>query len=196
MSYTGRFNKIIQILNDRGLDKTALDVSEAKDAMFGDVPMYGGGGGLRYPRMHGQREPARRGPSGPATPFSREGEFVIQLNPTNGKEELMMWDGKKLIPKRELENLVVKGVMREERLIPAYHNSDMDAKKQAAPILEMANKNKTFSNMSEGEIGIPYFPTEKLSYISECLEKRGYTLLVKKLKTAVEAYHKADSESK
>lgn len=191
MSYTGRFNRIIKVLNDRGLDKTAADVSEAKDAMFGDVPMYNQG--FRYPRMHGQK-PVRRSPSDPNIPFAREGEFIIELNPTTGKEELKMWDGKRLIPKRELEDMVVKGIMREERMAPAFHNSSPEAQRAARNLMEMANKKRTFSNMPDGEVGIPYYPQERLSYISDCLEKRGYTLLVKKLKTAMEEYNKAASE--
>ena len=192
MSYTGRFNRIIKVLNDRGLDKTAADVSEAKDAMFGDVPMYNQG--LRYPRMHSQGPVGRRSPSDPNTPFAREGEFIIELNPTTGKEELKMWDGKRLIPKNELEDMVVKGIMREERLSPAYNNSSSEAQRAAAHLMELAQKKRTFSNMSEGEVGVPYFPRERLAYISDCLEKRGYILLVKKLKTAMEEYKKAESE--
>lgn len=191
MSYTGRFNRIIKVLNDRGLDKTAADVSEAKDAMYG-LPSYDPP--YRRPLRQSERAPNRSYRSDPNTPFAREGEFIIELNPTTGKEELKMWDGKRLIPRKELEEMVVKGVMREERLSPALHNSSPEAQRAAKHLMELANKKRTFSNMSEGEIGVPYFPRERLAYISDCLEKRGYTLLVKKLKTAMEEYKEAESE--
>lgn len=192
MSYSRRIAKIVDMLSDRGFDKKASEIVEAKEAMFGDLPSYSPPS--RRPLMHGQRGPQRPSPSDPDTPMYKKGDFVIELNPTTMKEELMMWNGRRLVPKKEIEDMIVKGVMREERLLPQYDKSSPEVKKAMTPLLELAEKSRTFSNVPSGTVGIPYSVQDKLAGITYSLEKRGYSLLVKKLKTAMSKYLRVSSK--
>lgn len=191
MSYSRRIDKIVSMLNDRGFDKKASEVLEAREAMIGDLPNYSSPS--RRPLMHSQRSPQRPSPSDPGAPMYKKGDFVIELNPTTMKEELMMWDGRRLVPKKEIEDMIVKGVMREERLLPQYDKSSPGVKKEMKPLLELAEKSRTFSNIPSGTVGIPYSVHDKLAGITYSLEKIGYTLLVKKLKTAMSKYLRVSS---
>lgn len=181
MSYSGRLNKIIDKMNTIGFDKSAVKLSEVKEAMFGNVPNYSGN--VRRPTRHGEKNLGRPTPSDPSEHPYTKGEFVIELNPTTMKEELMMWDGNRLIPKKELENMIGRGVMREERIVSQCAKSSPGIKKHMGPLLELAKSKRVL------------FPMRRLSYITDYLDKRGYTLIVKKLKTAMEEYRIAMADS-
>lgn len=185
MSVIGRINKIAEVLAERGLDDAASDIRNVKEAtLMGipyDIPTR------RTPRMFGPQEHSFHEPSNPNTPMYEKGDLVVELSPTTGREELMMWDGKKLVPKREIEKMIDQGIMREERIFSQYDKATPDVKKQIRPLLEFAKSKRVF-DIPAGEVGLPYHLRGKLACISESLEKQGYTLLVKKLKEAVEGY--------
>ena len=177
MSVFGRINKIAEVLNERGFNEAASDLMGVKEATL--TP--------RTPRMFGTPERSFQGPSDPHTPMYEKGDMVVELNPTSGREEIMMWDGKKLISKKEIEKMIDHGVMGEERIFSQYDKAPPEMKKHIRPLMEFA-KSKRMFDIPAGEVGVPYHVRGKRARISESLHERGYTLLVKKLKTAVEEY--------
>lgn len=193
MSILSRLNKISDILNERGFSKEASELKAIKEATLTGYPFFGET--KHSPRLLSDRTPGQtfHEPTDPNIKPYEKGEFVIELNSSTGKEELMMWDGKRLVPKKEIENMVETGAMREERLIGPYNKATPDVKAQMRPLLEYAKSKEASRNTSSKNIEEVRYPTERLSYIKDCLEKRGYTLLVKKLKTAMDEYTKAVS---
>ncbi len=193
MSYTGRISSIVEVLKSRGLDKWSNDLSEVKNAMMFDLPDFSTK--RERPPLHGLKNRPEHIPYDPKTPQFEDGELVIQLNPATMTEELMMWDAKrrKLVPRNEIKNMIDKGTMREERVLDQYRDAPPNLQKEIKPLIDIIQEKRTFSNMPQGEVGIPYSLRSKMAYISDCLEKRGYTILVKKLNAAMEEYSKSMS---
>jgi hypothetical protein len=194
MSIIGRLNKLSDILNERGFNKEASELKSIKEAALTGYPFFGET--KHTPRLLSDRQPGKtfHEPTDPNIKPYEKGDFVIDLNPTTGKEELMLWDGKRLIPKKEIEEMVSTGAMREERLIGPYNKATPDVKAQLKPLLEFAKSKMASGSLPPKEIGESNYPAERLAYLKDCLEKRGYTLLVKKLKTAMDEYTKTISE--
>jgi hypothetical protein len=190
MSILGRLNKISDILNERGFSKEASELSRIKEAALTGYPFFGET--KHTPKLLSDRKPGQtfHEPTDSNIKPYEKGDFVIELNPTTGKEELMLWDGKRLIPKKEIEDMVETGAMREERLIGPYNKATPNVKAQLRPLLEYAKSKEASGSLPSKEIGEAYYPAERLAYLKDCLEKRGYTLLVKKLKTAMDEYTK------
>jgi hypothetical protein len=186
MSVVSRVNGLMKMLNERGFDRMSSELSEIKSSTFYGMPFSQPT--LSLPTFNGSKRTSRPSPSNPNTHPYEKGDIVVELNPTTMKEELMMWDGKKLIPKREIEKMIDTGAMREERFLSQYNNADLNVKKHMRPLIDLINSKKEFSS---GKGGIPYPVRNKLSSISECLEKRGYILLVQKLKIAMDEYSRA-----
>lgn len=200
MSVSEKVNKIISSLNDRGLNKWSNEVSEVKDAMLFTTPEMGQGSPwkpLGQRGLLGDRNKPEHTPTDPNVHPYNDGDFVLQLNPSTKTEEPMMWNAKKnrLVPINEVADMVDKGTMREERVFDQYENAQPELKAKMQPLVTSLRSKRPFSNMAPGEVGIPYYPMQKMAYISDCLEKRGYTLLVKKLKTAMEEYKNLISDN-
>jgi hypothetical protein len=194
MSILGRLGKIADILNDRGFSKEASELINIKESTITGYPFFGEH--RKQPQMLNQGQPGKtfHEPTDPNIKPYDKGDFVIELNSHTGKEELMMWDGKRLVPKKEIEDMVETGAMREERLIGPYNRANPDVKEQMKPLLEYAKSKSASNSISSKGIDSSYYPAKKLAHIKDCLEKRGYTLLVKKLKTAMDEYTKTVSE--
>jgi hypothetical protein len=192
MSILGKLNKIANVLSERGFDKEASELRDIKEATITGYPFFGET--KHTPRMLNQPGKAFHEPTDPNIKPYEKGDFVIELNSSTGKEELMMWDGKRLVPKKEIENMVETGAMREERLIGPYNKATPDVKAQMRPLLEYAKSKEASGSLPPKNRIESYYPAERLANIKICLEKRGYTLLAKKLKIAMDEYTKTVSE--
>lgn len=190
MSYTGRLNSIVEVLKSRGLDKWSSDLSDVKNAMMFGMPDYTTK--KERPPLHGLKNRPEHIPYDPKTSQFEDGELVIQINPATMTEELMMWDAnrKKLVPRDEIKNRINKGTMREERVIDQYKDAPPKLQKEIKPLIDIIQEKRTFSNLPQDEMGIPHSLISKMANISNCLEKRGYTILVKKFNAVMEEYRK------
>lgn len=200
MSYSDKVSSIIKEFGNRGLNKWAGELSEVKESMLFNVHEYSPRSKwvpLSQRGLLGDKNRPESTPSDPAIKPYNDGDFVIGLNPVTMKEEPMMFDAKrnKLVPMDEVGKMIDKGIMREERVFEQYEKAPPELKAQMDPLINGIQKKKPFLNMSPGEVGVPYSPMQKMARISDCIEKRGYPILVKKLKTAMEDYKKLISDN-
>jgi len=193
MSYADLFNNAIDTLITRGLDKSASEIISVKEAMFSGLPIEDVP--YRHAPLHGEKNVINKGLSDPTAPFAKKGDPVVQLDPFTGKETLIFWNGNKHVSQKDIERQIDQGVMTEERLNEFYERGTPQVKTLIKPLIVRArNKPQTFnSGLSEKEHNII---RGKLSHIIDSLDKLGYTILVKKLSTAVEDFNKAAGDVK
>jgi len=185
MSIISRLNKLTDILVENGLEKKASDISEVKEAMFGDVP-YNIPNRMRPP-LHGERNRGQFTPSDPSTPIAKRGEPVIELDPNTGEEKVILWGIDRPLSKKEIMQDIERGIMTEERLTDQYSRGNTQVKRFLAPLIEKAQGPQAH---------VPYALGKKFAYISDQLKKHGYTILVEKFDKAVSEYKKYAAESK
>jgi len=181
MSYVDRFNNIVNILNLKGLDKSASEITSVKEAMLSGLPLekvpY------RHAPLHGEKNVTDKKVTDPTVPFAKKGDPVIQLDPVTGKETLVFWDGGRQVSQEEIEKQIDQGIMTEERLKEFYERGTPQIKTFIKPLIVRA-RNK--SNIIR----------EKLSYIINRLDKLGYSILVNKLNTVIENFNKVAGDVK
>jgi hypothetical protein len=185
MSYSRRLNSIISTLNARGLEKVASEVSEVKEAMFGEMPDYNRG--TMRPPLHGEKNRGQFIPTDRNTPVAKKGEPVIELDPTTGEEKIILWGIDRPLSQKEIMQDIKSGAMTEERLKSEYSKGGPKEKKFLAPLIEEAQGPQAY---------VPYHLGKKFAYISDQLKKRGYTILVDKFDRAISDYKKYAAESK
>jgi hypothetical protein len=173
-----KIDSLISELVARDFNREASDVKLLKEAMypplskvFSPTP--------RQPRMF---SPVQRG-TAPVTnknmEFAKPGESVTRLDPVTGIERVIKWKMEDPMPvekKRELERKVDEGEVGIDWLQGAYDGVPEKQNKLFFGYLLGKEKKKTLKG--------------RLAGISGELERRGYTLLVKKLKIATDEYNK------
>jgi hypothetical protein len=114
MSYSGRINKIIASLNDRGFSKKASEVSEVKEAMLDISPLQ-----------------SKRA-------YDSSGKPIVQNDPDTGAESVVLWG--RPMTKKELAHEVHFGAIDEGRLKDQFSRGDQSVQKFLAPFIDMAQK--------------------------------------------------------
>jgi len=196
MSYSKKFDKVIETLNTKGLGKEASDVSQVKDAVFNALPLSRAF--ERTPRQpHMPFPDVSHSPTDPnvKVPFAKRGEPVITLDPVSGKEKITLWGMDKPQTREELLTGIKTGVLTAERLTDQYSKGDASVKKFLAPLIEQTNNQGEISSPLGQGLDRRNVLRSKLASISESLDKLGYTLLVSKLASAVNEYDKVANET-
>jgi len=111
---------IAAVLKDRGFDKEAAVVNEAALGMGQGVGKWSPT--MMQPEIH-RTEPQDVAPKEPGQQFAEKGELITVLNPSSGKEEIILWGIQKPFTIDELNEAVKNGYLAVDYFNEQYQKA-------------------------------------------------------------------------
>jgi hypothetical protein len=197
MKYDDRVDSLIGMLKAQGFNKEAQDISDVKGMIAAYNPIDVGKAFEPTRRIEPpfkNRSTPSHSPKNPHQTFADPGEVITELNPMlepgKGRERQIQWlVDKPLTEERiiEIQKGLEKGIIDPEIIESIWENSRPGEDKVQFGYL----------------LGMPEFKRAKdkkkirgrLAFIYDSLSDRGYTLLLKKLKTASIEFNKISSDT-